>query len=257
MTWDPDQYLCFSQERGLPFRHLLAAVNHLEPASIVDLGSGPGGLTATLLGRWPLAHITGVDNSPDMIAHALRRKVPGRLDFEQGDVRTWRSRRLVDLLLSNACFHWVDDHGALFDHLLPQLADGGTFAFQVPANHDAPSHNLLRDLCTSERWRDQLGGHPRTGVRDAGWYLDELGNRGLAVTVWQTTYTHVLEGRDPVYEWVKGTTLRPVYDDLDPYDRLEFSSTYCSLLRDAYPEREGRTLFPFKRLFVVATNQQS
>ena len=70
--------------------------------------------------------------------------------------RIWRSTRPVDLLLSNACFHWVEDHAALLDHLLPQLADGGTFAFQVPANHDAPSHNLLRDLCSSERWREQL-----------------------------------------------------------------------------------------------------
>ena len=66
---------------------------------------------------------------------------------------------------------------------------------------------------------------------------------------------HVLEGRDPVYEWVKGTTLRPVYELLDPYDRLEFCSTYCHHLREAYPAIDGRTTYEFKRLFIVATRQ--
>ena len=48
MTWDPEQYLRFSDQRALPFRHLVAAVGHLKPAVVVDLGCGPGGLTATL-----------------------------------------------------------------------------------------------------------------------------------------------------------------------------------------------------------------
>lgn len=75
------------------------------------------------------------------------------------------------------------------------------------------------------------------------------------MTLWQTTNLHTLEGRNPVYEWVQGTTLRPVYDDLDPHDRLEFSPAYCSLLRRAYPEHHRRTIFPLRRLFVVATRQ--
>ena len=47
MIWDPDQYLRFASERALPFRHLVAAVAHLDPRIVVDLGCGPGGLTAT------------------------------------------------------------------------------------------------------------------------------------------------------------------------------------------------------------------
>jgi hypothetical protein len=47
--WDPDQYLRYADQRALPFRHLVAAVGHLDPAVVVDLGCGPGGLTATLL----------------------------------------------------------------------------------------------------------------------------------------------------------------------------------------------------------------
>jgi trans-aconitate 2-methyltransferase len=257
VTWDPDQYLRFGVERALPFRHLTAAIDHLQPAAVVDLGCGPGGLTATLLERWPEARITGIDTSRVMVDHARRREVPGRLTFEIGDALTWRAPHPVDLILSNACFHWIDDHLALLDHLLPQLAAAGTLAFQVPANHDAPSHTLLRDLCASARWRDQLEGLPRTGVRDPGWYVEKLGRRGLRTIVWETTYHHLLEGPDPVLEWVKGTTLRPILERLDTDEQLEFTTAYGSVLRRAYPENDGTTLFPFKRLFVVTTSEHS
>ena len=135
MNWDTDQYLRFASERALPYHHLVAAVDHLEPEKVVDLGCGPGGLTATLLERWPEARITGVDTSEEMISRAQRRTVTGRLDFVVGDARSWRASAPVDLILANASFHWIDDHRALFDHLLPQLADDGVLAFQVPANH--------------------------------------------------------------------------------------------------------------------------
>ncbi len=255
MTWDPEQYLLFSEERGLPFRHLLAALQHLEPESIVDLGCGSGALTTSLIERWPAARITGIDTSTEMIAHAKRREIPGRLTFEIGDATIWRAPHPVDLLLSNACFQWIDNHRALFDHLLPQLAAGGTLAFQVPANHAAPSHTILRDLCSSPRWRDQLDGHPQTGVQDPGWYLEELGNRHFAVNAWETTYHHVLGGENPVLEWVKGTTLRPVLERLGRKEQLEFTSSYGGLLRKAYPAIDGRTTFNFNRLYVVAYRQ--
>jgi trans-aconitate 2-methyltransferase len=160
MSWDPDQHLRFGAERSLPFRHLVSALEHLEPAAVVDLGCGPGGLTAT-----------------------------------------------------------------------------------------------LRELCASDRWNARLAGLPRTGVREPGWYLDELGGRGLTVTVWLTTYHHILPGPDPVLEWVKGSTLRPVLERLDETEQREFTTAYAALLRDAYPEVDGRTSFPFNRLFVVATRQ--
>jgi trans-aconitate 2-methyltransferase len=253
MTWDPEQYLRFSDQRALPFRHLVAAVGHLEPTVVVDLGCGPGGLTATLLERWPSATILGVDTSEEMIGQARRRQVEGRLTFEIGDARSWSAALPVDLILGNACFHWIDDHRRLFDHLLPQLATDGVLAFQVPANHTEPSHTILGELCSSPRWRDRLEGLPHTGAREPQWYLDELGGRGLTVEVWQTTYFHQLEGEEPVLEWVRGTTLRPVLERLPENEHEEFLDSYCVLLSEAYPTRKGKTVFPFKRTFVVVT----
>jgi trans-aconitate 2-methyltransferase len=252
MIWDANQYLRFAAERALPFHHLVASVAHLEPRSVVDLGCGPGGLTASLLERWPAARIIGIDNSEEMIAHARRREVPGRLEFEIADIRTWTAPNPVDLMLANASFHWIDDHGSLFDHLLPQISPGGTLACQVPANYGEPSHTLLRELCSSPRWRDRLAGQSRTGVRDLQWYVDELGVRGLHVNAWQTTYFHILEGADPVLEWLRGTTLRPILERLADDEHGEFLAEYGAVLGQAYPKRDGKTVFPFRRTFVVA-----
>ncbi len=257
MIWDPDRYLRFAAERALPFNHLVAAVADLDPRLVVDLGCGPGGLTATLLERWPAARIIGIDASQEMIDRARSRTVSGRLDFEVADIGTWRATQPVDLMLANASFHWIDDHEGLLAHLLPQLAERGAFAFQVPANHGEPSHTLLRGLCSSPRCHEWLDGLPTTGVREPRWYVDELERRGLDVTVWQTTYLHRLEGPDPVLEWLRGTTLRPVLERLPEDEHGRFLDEYGALLREAYPEHGGRTTFPFPRTFVVARSVMS
>ena len=64
--WDAEQYLRFETERARPFFDLVAAIEHPHPRIVADLGCGPGGLTATLLARWPDAVIWGIDESDEM-----------------------------------------------------------------------------------------------------------------------------------------------------------------------------------------------
>ena len=91
-------------------------------------------------------------------------------------------------------------------------------------------------------------------VEDARVYFDLLAGRARGLDVWETTYLQVLEGPDPVLEWVKGTGLRPVLNGLEAAEREAFLAEYTRRLRQAYPARDdGRTLYPFRRLFVVAT----
>ena len=68
--WDPAAYLRFGSERARPFFDLLTQVQAAEPGYVVDLGCGPGNLTALLAARWPEAHVLGVDNSAEMIEAA-------------------------------------------------------------------------------------------------------------------------------------------------------------------------------------------
>ena len=68
--WDATLYLRFGGERARPFFDLLARVGTEMPRYVVDMGCGPGNLTATLAQRWPSATVCGVDNSPQMIETA-------------------------------------------------------------------------------------------------------------------------------------------------------------------------------------------
>lgn len=88
------------------------------------------------------------------------------------------------------------------------------------------------------------------------WYYDLLASGAASIDVWETEYVHVLRGDDPVKEWTKGTALKPFLDALEVEESRAFEDRYASLLREAYPRRaDGTTLFPFRRLFIVATKR--
>ena len=84
-------------------------------------------------------------------------------------------------------------------------------------------------------------------------YYDLLAPLCLRVEIWQTQYLHVLDGDNPVAEWTRGSLLVPLLEALQEDERTAFESDYRARLRAAYPPRaDGRTLFPFRRLFIVA-----
>ena len=156
MGWNPQQYLKFGGERLRPAHDLLARVRLEAPQHIVDLGCGTGTVTALLCARWPDAQIIGVDNSEQMLERA-RTALPNVV-WKLDDLAIWASAGPVDLIVSNAALHWLDDHATLFPRLLSHLDPGGVLAVQMPAQHDAPSHQIGYDLAESARWRDRLGG---------------------------------------------------------------------------------------------------
>ena len=253
-VWDPAQYGIFGDERARPFADLVARLDDTAPARIADLGCGTGELTAALAARWPHAVIEALDSSPEMIARARRREIPGRLGFRVEDATAWTPERPVDLIISSAVLQWIPGHTELLTRWADALAPGGRLAFHVPGNHDAPSHTILRELGRSDRWRPKLGALQRDApVLGPAGYLDLLTRHGCAVDAWETTYTQVLHGDDPVLEWVKGTTLRPVLSALDPGETDEFLSACREALRQAYPAAPYGTVYPFRRIFVIAT----
>ncbi len=265
--WDPQLYLAHADDRARPFVELLARVQRpggSAPRRVVDLGCGPGHLTALMAERWPQAAVHGLDSSPEMIETA-RREAPRcpRLTFEVADLRSWRPQEPVDLIVSNATLQWVPDHLALLPHLLAQLAPGGTLAFQVPGNEQAPSTLLRRELARDPRFAPYLRGVAEIAAHDPDVYLEHLapavaatGGAGAGVDVWETTYLHVLAGEDPVYTWFSATGARPMLlalpDDGEDSPRRRFAAELRAALRTAYPASELGTVLPFRRVFVVA-----
>jgi trans-aconitate 2-methyltransferase len=256
-VWDPEQYLRFGDERSRPFFELTGRIAAQEPETVVDLGCGPGTLTAVLAGRWPGAQVRGIDSSAEMIEAA--RALPdagGRLSFALGDVRDFTPDDGVDVIVSNAVLQWVPDHLPVVSRWAGLLRPGGWLAFQVPANFDQPSHQAIRDLAAADRWRPLLDGVAlNRQSADPAEYVDLLARDGLEVDAWETTYVHVLHGDDPVVEWYKGSGLRPVIAALPPEQAGEFLADFRARMAEAYPAAPYGTLFPFRRVFVVATRR--
>lgn len=253
--WDPTTYLRYGDERSRPFHDLLARVAADRPRAVVDLGCGPGQLTATLARRWPASRVVGLDSSAEMIGRATALAAP--VSFAVADVRDWHPDPDVDVVVANAVLQWVPGHQELLTRWAGQLSAGAWLAVQVPGNFDAPSHRALREVAGRPGWRADLAPLLREApVDDPADYARRLTGAGCAVDAWETTYVHLLPARadadHPVLAWMEGTALRPVRAVLDTARWADFRAELGACLAQAYPVRQGQVYFPFRRVFVVA-----
>jgi trans-aconitate 2-methyltransferase len=255
MQWDPQQYLShgFADLRLRPALDLLGHVGAAAPARVADLGCGPGNVTGFLTRRWPQAQVIGIDSSEEMLAKADA-KATGA-EFVKADIADWRPERPFDVIYSNAALQWVDGHQSLLPQLMAQLAPEGWLAVQMPRNHGAASHQAMLETVEAGPWAERL----RPATRPAPVALPEqyyalLRPHSASLDIWETIYLQQLEGDNPVVEWTKGSALRPLLAALDgDEERQAFEIAYGARIRKAYPPApDGRTLFPFRRLFIVA-----
>jgi trans-aconitate 2-methyltransferase len=256
-TWDPRQYDKFEREREQPFYDLLSLVRCEPRMRVVDLGCGTGKLTRVAHQRLNALETTGIDRSDSMLKEMRAGPLPAGLRFEVGTIEAFvdraraQARERYDLILSNAAFHWVEDHEALVRGLCDALGPSGQLAFQMPAQHDALSHVIAEELTTVEPYRTALGGwHRPQPVLTADAYARLLYRCGFAAqNVRLIVYPHVLASRDEVVEWMKGTLLTeyarhlPVDGELFARFVQEYSRRLLGRL-----EAEAPFFFPFKRI---------
>jgi trans-aconitate 2-methyltransferase len=259
MTWDPQQYLQFEDQRLRPAIDLLARVPLVSPRRVVDLGCGTGNVTRLLAQRWPGAQITGVDNSAAMLerARAAAADLP-HVVFVAAELGAWSPAVLVDLVYSNAALHWLPDHATLVPRIAAMVAPAGVLAVQMPDNFRAPSHAAIAALAQTARWRARLAPLIRAmPTAPAADYYEWLAPSFARIDIWTTEYLQVLApsaaGDHPVAAWTKGTWLAPFLSVLDGAEQVEFLAAYEAELATAYPLlADGGALFPFRRLFIVA-----
>ncbi len=262
MSWDPGLYLKFGDERLRPGFELMACIGELPPGPLYELGCGTGAHARALLARWPDRALTAIDKSPEMLAKASA--APAPILWQEADIAIWSAPEKAALIFSNATLHWLGDHERLFPHLLRQLVAGGVLAVQMPRNFTSPSHRLMREVAAQGPWAARLAAliDPQSGatvlrddaVADPEWFYDRLAPLAQGgLDLWETIYIHVLEGADAVLDWVRATALRPLLEALPSHEREGYLAAYGARLRQAYPPRaDGKTLLPFRRLFLVA-----
>lgn len=248
-SWNSSQYLKFNKERTQPAIDLASRVNN-NPLSILDIGCGPGNSTQVLKNFFPNAHIVGIDNSENMIERA--RKDHGDISFQLCDVYSIKGK--YDLLFSNACLQWVENHEVLIPFLLSHLNDNGLLAVQVPMNGEEPLFKLINDVALDSKWG--LKGvklQPNETLSPLEYYKI-LSSHSSSFSIWESKYYHTMDNHRALVEWVKGTRLRPYLDALSPEEGREFEEEIVEKSKELYPVMEnGKVVLGFRRLFFTAT----
>ena len=144
-TWDADVYHQVSAPQVAMAGAVLDRLELRGDETVLDAGCGSGRVTRMLLERLPHGRVIAVDASPQMVARAREELAGATADVREADLAALAlgPDELVDAVFSNATFHWVPDHDALFACLAAALAPGGRLSAQcggagnVAALHEA------------------------------------------------------------------------------------------------------------------------
>jgi trans-aconitate 2-methyltransferase len=238
--WDPEAYLRWTKPRTRGVLDLLDRIDHPEPLRVTDLGCGPGNNTELIADRWPRALVTGIDNSPSMVAAARPRERRGRLEFRAGDLLDWVPADPPDVVLANAVLQFIPDHLDLLRRWAGFLAPGGVLGIQLPGSPPGQGSimEIARELIETPAWRDTLGGSlENVNVYPPEDYLTALGDAGLHAEAWETNYSFPLAGPGSLVDYAAGSLIRPALARLDAEGRERFLAEYSIALRERHPPR--------------------
>jgi trans-aconitate 2-methyltransferase len=151
----------------------------------------------------------------------------------------------------------VPGHATLFRSLIGAVAPGGALAVQMPNNFHSPTHAIMLEVAANgdPRWSKTLDTASRNfTVQPPAFYYDVLRKQASRVDIWETEYQHVMDGPKAIFDWLRGTGMRPYLERLaDDEQRQLFEQMCLEGFQEAYPpDDQGKVLFPFRRLFIVA-----
>jgi trans-aconitate 2-methyltransferase len=251
--WNPDLYLKFNRERIQPSIDLVSRIDHDNPLTIADIGCGPGNSTQVLLQRWADADITGFDNSEAMIEKA-RGDFP-RQNWVLRDAGRDPINETFDILFSNATIQWIPDHEKLLKKFHGLLNAKGVIAVQVPLFWEMPLGKSIMETAEAERWKSATkDATEQFTIHTPSWYYDTLSRIFSSINMWQTDYIHIMESHTSILEMIRSTGLKPYMEKLESEEeKSEFENLVFKKIQEDYPlQKNGKALFPFKRLFFTA-----
>jgi trans-aconitate 2-methyltransferase len=129
---------------------------------VLDAGCGSGRVTAELVRRLPRGRVYGVDASAAMVEHASASLGQAATILHQ-DLVELELPEPVDVVFSNATFHWVLDHDALFAALRRAMKPGARLVAQCGGAGNIDSFLTVADeIANQEPFSHSLDGwlHP-------------------------------------------------------------------------------------------------
>jgi len=195
--------------------------------TVLDAGCGSGRVTQLLLDRLPDGHVVAVDSSESMVEHAREALDPERSTVFQADLTELVLERPVDAAFSNAVFHLISDHDALFARLHAALAPGGVLVAQCGGEGNvARFHAAAREVAAGEPYAQYLadwtGPWNFAGAEETA---ERLGRAGFAeIDTWLEPYPITPE--DPL-AFVTTVCLGPHLERLPGELRDGFAEAVC------------------------------
>jgi trans-aconitate 2-methyltransferase len=117
---------------------------------VLDAGCGSGKITAELARRIPHGTVYAVDAAPSMVRHA-QEALGDRAIVLCQDLVELALPEPVDVVFSNATFHWIPDHDALFAALHRNMKPGGRLLAQCGGFGNIDDfRRIAEDVATEE-----------------------------------------------------------------------------------------------------------
>lgn len=202
--------------------------------TVLDAGCGSGRVTQLLLERLPRGHVVAVDSAPSMVEHAREALDPERATVLHANLTELVLEAPVDAAFSNAVFHFIGDHDALFARLHAALRPGGRLVAQCGGEGNVERfHAAAREVGAEEPYAGYLAGWQGPwNFAGAELTAERLERAGfIEVETWLEPYP--VTPPDPI-TFVRTVCLGPHLQQLPEELRQRYADEVC--------ERSGTTL---------------
>ena len=157
--WDAETYDRVSAPQVAWAERVLERLPLRGDETVLDAGCGSGRVTRLLLDRLPRGRVVAVDAAPSMVEHARAVLDPERSTVFSADLTELELDEPVDAVFSNAVFHWIGDHDALFARVHAALRPGGRLVAQCGGRGNVERfHEAAKSVAAEDPYAEYLDG---------------------------------------------------------------------------------------------------
>ena len=242
IKWDADKYtkdFSFVHQYGNDVAELIDCE---KGSTLIDLGCGNGALTKAPQERG--YRVTGMDSSEELLGIA-RGKYP-EIPFIRADATDFSVEEAVDVIFSNAVFHWIDreKQADMLACVYNALKEKGQFVFEFGGHgNNALIHGALREVFSEHGYEYRMP-----------FYFPTIGEYAALVEQagFQVRYAVLfdrpteLKGSDGLKEWIQMFVKIP-FTTVDDEEREEIICQAVERLRNTL-YREDRWYADYVRI---------
>lgn len=198
IKWDADRY---TENFAFVHKHGMGVVELIErkKGKVLDLGCGNGALTKVLSDKG--FDVIGADASDNMLAVA--RKNNPELTFIKADATDFVLPEKVDVVFSNAVFHWINRelHPKMLSCVYNAMNDGGEFVFEFGGRGNAEKiHTKLAEVFARHGY-DYHTEYYFAGVGDYAPLVEQAGFTVKYAELFERPTE--LKGDDGLEDWIR------------------------------------------------------